>query len=398
MPRWMSFLVFFFVLLALAGSLHYYLWARLVRDPGLPGLTHTVLSWLFVGLGLSIPLGMLAFRLLPRESSAFLAWTTFIWMGVSFILVSVVFSTDLFRLMGGGLGQLLGWLGHGGLGQELEDPSRRQLIARGVAGAASATALGVSAVSVRSALADVEVPEVPVKLDRLPAALSGLTIAQLTDVHVGPTIGRRFIESVVEKANGTRPDIVVITGDLVDGSVEGLRSHLAPLGRLKARYGVYFVTGNHEYYSGADPWIEELRRMGITVLRNERVVIGDPGASLDLVGVDDYSAHRFGGGHGPDLAKALVGRDPERASVLLAHQPREVERASALGMGLQISGHTHGGQIWPFNHAVGLVQPYVSGLHRHSKDTQIYVSRGTGYWGPPMRLLAPAEVTKIILT
>lgn len=398
MNRWLSFLIFFFILLGMAGGLHYYLWARLVRDPGLSGPMQSVLTWLFVGLGLSIPLGMLAFRLLPREASSFLSWTTFIWMGVSFILVTLVFSTDLLRLLGGGLGNLLGWLGQSGVGGELEDPSRRQLIARGVAGAASATALGVSAVSVRSALGEVEVPEVPVKLDKLPKALSGLTIAQLTDVHVGPTIGRRFIESVVEKANRTRPDVVVITGDLVDGEVERLRAHVEPLGRLKARYGVYFVTGNHEYYSGADPWIEELRRLGIRVLRNERVSIGDEGASLDLVGVDDYTAHRFGGGHGPDLKKALAGRDPERASVLLAHQPREIERAAELGVGLQLSGHTHGGQIWPFGAAVGLVQPYVAGLHRHNEETQIYVSRGTGYWGPPMRLFAPAEVTKIVLT
>ena len=398
MTRWMSFLVFFTVLLALAGSLHYYLWVRLVRDPGLPGLTHSLLSWMFVGLGLSIPLGMLAFRLLPRESSAFLAWSTFIWMGVSFILVMLVFSTDLLRWLGGGFGQILGYLGQDGLRAEIENPSRRLLIARGVAGAASATALGVSAVSVRSALAEVEVPEVPVKLPKLPPALSGLVIAQLTDVHVGPTIGRRFIESVVEKANGTRPDLVVITGDLVDGSVEGLREHVAPLARLKARYGVYFVTGNHEYYSGADPWIAELRRMGITVLRNERVSVGDSGASLDLIGVDDYTAQRFGGDHGPDLSKAMLGRDPERASVLLAHQPREIQRAAELGVGLQLSGHTHGGQIWPFGHAVSLVQPYVAGLHQHNPETQIYVSRGTGYWGPPMRLLAPAEVTKIILS
>lgn len=398
MSRWLSFLIFFSVLLVLAGGLHYYLWARLVRDPGLPGPSQSALTWLFVGLGLSIPLGMLAFRLLPREASTFLSWTTFIWMGVSFILVMVVFSTDLLRLLGGGVGTLLSWFGHSAVSGELEDPSRRQLIARGVASAASATALGVSAVSVRSALGEVEVPEVPVKLDRLPPALSGLTITQLTDVHVGPTIGRRFIESVVEKANGTRPDVVVITGDLVDGSVEALRSHVEPLARLQARYGVYFVTGNHEYYSGADPWIEELRRLGIRVLRNERVSIGDAGASLDLIGVDDYTAGRFGGDHGPDLRRALAGRDPERASVLLAHQPREVERAGELGVGLQISGHTHGGQIWPFGAAVSLVQPYVAGLHRHSEATQIYVSRGTGYWGPPMRFMAPAEVTKLVLT
>jgi predicted MPP superfamily phosphohydrolase len=188
--------------------------------------------------------------------------------------------------------------------------------------------------------------------------------------------------------------VVAITGDLVDGAVEHLREHVAPLANIKARHGVYFVTGNHEYYSGVDEWLQELGRMGIRVLHNERVSIGEGEDSFDLAGVDDHSAHHPG--HGPHVARALEGRDEKRACVLLAHQPRTVALAAEHGVGLQLSGHTHGGQIWPWSYLVYLQQPFVAGLHRHG-DTQVYVSCGTGYWGPPMRLGTRSELTKIVL-
>ncbi len=228
--------------------------------------------------------------------------------------------------------------------------------------------------------------------------MNGLTLVQLTDVHVGPTIGRAFIETIVAHTNALHPDVIAITGDLVDGSVAELADAVAPLGQLRARHGVYFVTGNHEYFSGATPWIAELTRLGIRCLRNERVSIGDGAASFELAGVDDHSGARSGeDGHGEDLPRALANLDPEREVVLMAHQPRSVFAASRFGVGLQISGHTHGGQLWPFSYLVRLQQPFLAGLHRHG-DTQIYVSRGTGYWGPPMRLGAPAEITQFVLS
>jgi hypothetical protein len=189
---------------------------------------------------------------------------------------------------------------------------------------------------------------------------------------------------------------VAITGDLVDGSVDELREQVAPLASLKSRQGVYFVTGNHEYYAGVNEWLAHLPTLGVRVLRNERVAVGDGTHTFDLAGVDDWSARGMPG-HGPDLARAVEGRDAARELVLLAHQPRAIHEAAKHGVGLQLSGHTHGGQIWPWNFAVKLQQPYVAGLARHSKDTQLYVSRGTGYWGPPMRLGAPAEITRIRL-
>jgi len=205
------------------------------------------------------------------------------------------------------------------------------------------------------------------------------------------------VEDIVERTNALAPDIIAITGDLVDGSVASLWDAVAPLQKLRARYGVFFVTGNHEYFSGVGPWMEALGRLGIRVLGNERVSIGTGADGFDLAGVHDYSAARIAPEHRSDVAAALAGRDPGREVILLAHQPKSVVEASKLGVGLQLSGHTHGGQLWPFTFFVRLAQPYVVGLHRHG-DTQIYVSPGTGFWGPPMRLGTRSEITRITLS
>jgi predicted MPP superfamily phosphohydrolase len=380
-----GFIVFLSVLLLVLGGGHYYLWARLVRDPSWGEPWRAIGTAIFVALPLGIVIGGILFRGLSRPLSAFL----FTWMGVALFLMMSFFAIDLAQAV------LRLWqLVRGGVpgGEELADPARRQLLARSFAGAASATAVALSGASIRSGLGEVELREVEVKLPRLPKALSNLTLTQLSDVHIGSTVMKpKDIAALVEKTNATKPDAIVITGDLIDGSVERLLEHVAPLARLSARYGVYFVTGNHEYYSGVGPWVQHLRKLGIRVLSNERVQLGDDGASIDLAGVDDSSAD-------PDYARAFAGRDPERELVLLAHQPKQIEAAASAGVGLQISGHTHGGQIWPFTELVRLAQPYVAGLYRHNERTQIYVSRGTGYWGPPMRLFAPAELTKITLT
>ena len=187
-----------------------------------------------------------------------------------------------------------------------------------------------------------------------------------------------------------------MTGDLVDGSVAQLRHEVAPIFRLRARHGVFFVTGNHEYYSGAEQWIAHLSRLGIRVLRNERVRVGNGEHSFDLAGIDDHHGGRMLPGHGPDLDRATEGRDAGRELVLLAHQPLAIYDAARLGVGLQLSGHTHGGQIWPMKYLVRLQQPYIAGLVRHGQ-TQLYVSEGTGFWGPPVRLGTRSEVTQVTL-
>ncbi|MEO1337708.1 MAG: metallophosphoesterase, partial [Myxococcota bacterium] len=277
------------------------------------------------------------------------------------------------------------------------DPSRRAMIARSTAQAATAMTAGIVATATRSGLAEVEVKEVEVKMPRWPRQLSGLTVVQMSDIHVGALIGKGFIDAIVEKANAQKPDVICITGDLVDGSVEMLRAHVAPLAKLKARYGVFFVTGNHEYYSGAKSWIAHLGTLGIQVMRNGFTTVGDS-AKFDIAGVDDHSAGRFYRDHGVFPERIADGRDPDRPLLLMAHQPRSIERVQDLKPDLVLSGHTHGGQLWPLSGVVTLVQPYLAGLYRHNEDTQIYVSSGTGYWGPPMRLLAPSEITKLHLT
>jgi uncharacterized protein len=240
------------------------------------------------------------------------------------------------------------------------------------------------------------VVEVDVPVDGLHASLEGFTIAQVSDVHVGPTIKRDFVERIVERVNGLAPDMVALTGDLVDGSVAQLSAHTAPLANLRSRHGTFAVTGNHEYYSGADAWIGELERLGARVLVNENVVLDHDGARVAVAGVTDFSAHHFDPSHRSDPERALRGAPAGAVKLLLAHQPRTAASAEKAGYDLQLSGHTHGGQFWPWNLFVRLQQPFTAGLHRLGR-MWIYISRGTGYWGPPMRFGIPSEITRIRL-
>jgi predicted MPP superfamily phosphohydrolase len=240
------------------------------------------------------------------------------------------------------------------------------------------------------------VVRVDIPVAGLPAALEGFTIAQISDIHVGPTIKRAFVEGIVKRVNRLGADMVAITGDIVDGSVHELAAHTAPLAQLASRHGTYVVTGNHEYYSGANAWIRELRRLGTRVLLNEHVVLEHDGARLTIAGVTDYSAHHFDAGHRSDPAAAARGSPANVTRVLLAHQPRSAASAAAAGYDLQLSGHTHGGQFWPWNLFVRLQQPFTSGLNKLGR-MWVYINRGTGYWGPPMRFGIPSEITRIRL-
>lgn len=238
---------------------------------------------------------------------------------------------------------------------------------------------------------DVEVP-----IAGLAAALHGFTIVQLSDIHVGPTIKHGYVSAIVDKVNALGADLVAITGDVVDGSVRQLARHTAPLGQLASRHGTYIVTGNHEYYSGAREWMAEFERIGLRGLSNEHVVLRHDGAPLVLAGVTDFGAHHFDLPNRSDPQRAMAGAPQGAPSVLLAHQPRSAPAASDAGFDLQLSGHTHGGQFWPWNLFVRFQQPYTAGLHR-LKDLWVYTSRGTGYWGPPKRFGAPAEITRLRL-
>jgi predicted MPP superfamily phosphohydrolase len=369
------------VLSVLSFFMHRYLWARLVRDASWPEPWRTALTIAIFALAALIPLTLLAMRWLPRDINAPIAWVVYVWMGFALYLFLLTVLGDAGR----GVAALIGVLP--------KDPERRlflsRMIAAAVGGASGLIGLG-GAINVARGF---EVRRVQVPMAKLPSSASGYRIVQITDVHVGPTIGRSFVEGVVRETNALAPEMVVITGDLVDGSVEQLRHLVEPLADLRAKDGVFFVTGNHEYYSGADAWIAHLGTLGIRVLRNERV---DVRGLFDLAGVDDSSAARMLPHHGQDVAKAVAGRDPSRAVVLLAHQPKAVSEAQRAEVDLQLSGHVHGGQMVPFNWLARLDQPFVAGLHRVDK-TWVYVSTGTGYWGPPMRVGPGAEITHIEL-
>jgi predicted MPP superfamily phosphohydrolase len=258
-------------------------------------------------------------------------------------------------------------------------------------------ALLLTLVGLRNARARAQVRAVDVPIAGLPPALSGFTIAQISDLHVGPTIRRSYVEAVVDAVNALDADLIAVTGDLVDGAVPELTGHTAPLARLSARHGTYFVTGNHEYYSGVTAWVRELDRLGMRVLMNEHVVVRQGGAALVVAGVTDYGAQHFHPSHQSDPQRALAGAPGDAAvRVLLAHQPRSAFAAKSAGFDLQLSGHTHGGQFFPWNFFVRFWQPFTAGLHRLG-SLWVYVSRGTGYWGPPKRLLAPSEITRIRL-
>ncbi len=256
-------------------------------------------------------------------------------------------------------------------------------------------ALAAVALGLFSARRTASVREVEVPIDGLPAALHGFTIVQISDLHVGPTVKGPYVRAIVDRINTLDADAVAITGDLVDGRVQDLAHDVACLADLRSRHGSYFVTGNHEYYSGAVEWIALLRTLGLRVLVDEHVVLDHGGAQLVLAGVADFSARHFIATHRSDPRAAIAGA-PRGAGlrVLLAHQPRSADAAADAGFDVQLSGHTHGGQFWPWNLLVKLQQPFVAGLHR-LRSLWVYTSRGTGYWGPPLRLGAPSEITRL---
>ncbi|MCP3100355.1 metallophosphoesterase [Myxococcus sp. K15C18031901] len=393
MPRWLSLLLFLVPVLSLLAVAHVYLYRRLVRDvtprAGLRRFAQVVFA---LGFG-----GTVGFRvldwMLPAEASRVLGIGLLSWTGVVMYVLFFTLALDLPR-------RFVAWRARRRHPPEPEaptSPERRALLSQGLALGAGLAGISVSGYGAWRAFHPPDVRDIPVPLPRLPRTLDGFTLVQLTDIHVGDLLERRFVDELVARTNALSPDLIAITGDLVDGSVERLGAFVAGLGALRARHGVYFVTGNHDYYSGADAWVAFLERMGINVLRNRSVSIGDAGGSFDLAGVDDWSAVRMGE-PGYDLDAALRGVRPDRASVLLAHQPSNFDEVALRGVGLQLSGHTHGGQMFPGN----LVGDVIwgdrnAGLSR-TGGSLLYVSRGCGFVGPPMRVAAPPEIARLVLT
>ncbi len=361
------------------GLLHVYIGWRLLPDLPVSHLFRLLGGLCLLASFVLVPTGLLARAVKRQPLSDRLAWAGLLAMGL--------FSTLLLLTLLRDIGLLLAtWIGVAG-------PRLTAWSALTV----PVLALAATAVGFFNARRVAQVVEVEVPITDLPEQLQGFTIAQISDIHVGPTIKHGYLDAIVNVVNALEADIIAVTGDLVDGSVLQLAPHTAPLAKLTARHGAYFVTGNHEYYSNAPAWITEVRRLGLTVLMNEHIVLNHDDTALLIAGVTDFSAHHFDESHRSDPQRALVGA-PEYPiiKVLLAHQPRSAAAAADAGFDLQLSGHTHGGQFFPWNLFVPMQQPYISGLNR-LRNLWIYTSRGTGYWGPPKRLWAPSEITRLRL-
>lgn len=426
--------------LTVLGALHWYLWRRLVRDTTRPGSV----GWWFgtgvivVGAVLMVAALVAQFARAPMGFVRVVSWPGFLWAALVIYLLIGALVGELLRPLvmrwydgvrgdGGepasgtgaqvdgseqpgdrgdagsppaaaGPGASESAIGIASQTSAVADPpetsttpvSRRLFVSRVLGGAVVAAAVGTVGLGTYNVLSGPAVKRMTVLLPKLPPEADGFRITLVSDLHVGPALGRSFTQRVVDTVNGTDPDLIAVAGDLIDGRVADLRSTVAPLAELRSRLGTYYVTGNHEYYSGADEWVEHVRELGMRVLMNSRVEL--PG--FDLAGVDDVEGEAEG--RGPDVAAALAGRDPARACVLLAHQPVVIHDAVDHGVDLQLSGHTHGGQLFPGNLIADLANPTLAGLERYG-DTQLYVTRGAGAWGPPVRVAAPSDITVLEL-
>ncbi|GLZ56509.1 MULTISPECIES: metallophosphoesterase [Micromonospora] len=410
----MAVLGFVAVLALVTGLIHLYLWKRLVRDTTTPGRWRRVGAIAAVVLAVLVPVTLAG----TQAGLYWLAWPGYLWLALMFYLLVVLVVLEVPMLVARLVLRrrvvaaepttaapepvLVGAAGPtdppaaGAVAAPDHDPSRRLLLARGAAIFAGLTATGITGYGVRTALGPPHLDRVQIPLAKLPRSMDGLRIATVSDIHLGPLRGRAHTERIVAAINRLDADLVAVVGDLVDGSVAELGSAAAPLRDLRSRYGSFFVTGNHEYYSGVEEWVQEVDRLGLRVLQNRRQEIQARGGVLDLAGVNDLTGAGTGLAAGPDFAAALGDRDPSRPVVLLAHQPLAAKEAARYGVDLQLSGHTHGGQMVPFNLAVRLEQPVVSGLGEVD-GTKVYVTNGAGFWGPPVRVGAEPQISLVEL-
>ena len=377
-------ILFGILTLAVFAGANYFVYRRTVADTIQSAVVRRVMAVLLAMLFLAVPVVRFAWRgQMPPPgitTVVLIGWGVFMYTLMALVIVECV-----------------KWLARRRKKPEAvpENPERRIFLSRVAATGALAVGGGMAGYGTWRAFIPPEITEVPIKLLGLPRALDGFTIVQLSDIHVGAIIQEKFLDQLVATANSAKPDLLAITGDLVDGSPDAVGRYVARLRNLQSRFGTYFVSGNHDYYAGWEEWSRELEGIDFEVLRNRTVTIGDSSASFDLIGVDDWGTRWQPNGY--DLEAAVKDRDPDRASVLLCHQPNGLEQAAAKKLGLQLSGHTHGGQLFPAN----LIGRGIWGDRNQGLSTfeglQVYTSRGCGFVGPPMRVAAPPEVVKIIL-
>ena len=378
--------MFLAVITAVMGLIHWFIWARLVRAPDLgPGIQR----WGGVAialLGVLTPVGVALSRSMQRPASTWVAGAAYTWLGLAILLFIALTFGEVVRV---------GARVFAAIVDAPFDPERRTFVARVVAGSAAAYAVGAGVLGGVAALGSVAVRKVEVHLARLPKQLSGFRVALISDLNIGPTLGYGWLADVVARVNATEPDVIVITGDLVDGEVARLRDDVAPLADLRAKHGVYFVTGNHEYYFGVDAWLEELARLGVRALRRARV---------DRRGRRDVRSRRRGRLEREAVRRRSRRRPPARARrprsdarARPARPPAEADRRGGSARRRPPAQRPHARRpdlsVEPVR---AHDQPFVAGLDRRG-DTQIYVSRGTGFWGPPIRVAAPSEISLLEL-
>ncbi|MGW0160858.1 metallophosphoesterase [Mycobacterium sp. NPDC003323] len=394
--------MFIIILSSVLALAHVYVWKRLIRDTTAPGRTRNIATGVLIALAAVLVTTLFVPRFTGIDESAWFAWPGYIWFAVVGYLLLALLLLEPVRLL------LRGWVKGGShpapaaaeppatqTAESATPVNRRVFLARTTAVAAGVASVGLVGYGAATALGPPNILRVPIRLGRLDRAFDGFRVAVVSDVHLGPLLGRAHTERIVRMINETEPDLVAIVGDLVDDSVEKLGHAAEPLQDLVSREGSFFVTGNHEYFiEDTVPWLHELDRLGVSPLRNEHTAIRRGGAAFDLAGVNDLAGAESG--DPPDYDRALGGTDPARPTILMAHQPVMVHEAAARGVDLQLSGHTHGGQTWPFQYIVGAVQPALAGLSTH-QDTQLYVSRGAGFWGPPVRIGAPPDISILTL-
>lgn len=390
MSKTLSFILFFSIVTIVIGSIHYYLWTRLFRNTGLPQIWKSIGIYVLVALLLYLLTAILLSQYLSIKYSQPLLWIAYLWMGIMMLLFFTLLFTDLIKLI------LYFYLKVTNPNKFAIDIQRRQFISGLLTSGASAIVLMASGISVINYYSKPFVNRIQITLRGLPKIFNGFKIVQISDLHIGQLMTKSKLAEIVQQVNSLKPDLIAITGDLVNGSIKLLSNEVTPIKYLEAKKGVFFVTGNHEHYSGVENWISEIEKLGIKVLSNENTKINYGNDSFYIAGVNDHEAKRFGEKHAADFNQALSGLDKNMKVILLAHQPIAVREAAEYGVDLVLSGHTHGGQIWPFNYLVYLQQPYIKGFYEYKK-TKLFVNQGTGCWGPPMRLGSKNEITEVTL-
>ena len=382
--------MFFIIAIGVLWLMHGYVAWRIIPILGISS-SQTILAYTAVFILSLLPILPIILRMGGNESKlidkfSFVGYTSLGFFTLSFF---IFVAKDL-------VFQLIALLGHIINEDNPFDNSKRDFIKKSINISMITLAGSATVYGFYSARKGPFIIKHDIYIKKLPDAFENFSIVQISDLHVGPTIKRPYVEDVLEKISRLNPDLIAVTGDLVDGSVKYLKSELQPLKDMIAPYGTFFVTGNHEYYSGVDQWLDETDRLGMKNLINSNELISKAGDQIAIAGITDLRAHQIKPAHRSDPELALRSVPEDITKIVLAHQPNSIHSVHETGADLQLSGHTHGGQFWPFTYPVKMTHPYIAGLHDH-QGTQIYVNRGTGYWGPPLRIGVPAEITLIRL-